>query len=127
MARAGAGSEVLRTLKYFSIVSLVRGRRARNVDVLVLFSQVKKLDRYEQFASAGRLMFLVAACLYPLFIFMPSVIRSEVSPDCTAPVRLVLLLMLLASGLLLTDAAHLGGRVVRQYGLPIMTAPDAEG
>ena len=85
------------------------------------------LKQHEQLAETVRMVFLVVTALYGLFILLPTVFRRWITPSYLVPVQLVFLLVLSTSGLLLADAAHLGGRLVHEYGIrAVTTASDAE-
>ncbi len=86
------------------------------------------LKQHEQLAELVRIVFLIVTVLYGLFVLLPSVIRKWITPSYLVPVQLVFLLVLSASNLLLANTAHLGGRLVHQYGVHavIDEAPPSE-
>lgn len=86
------------------------------------------LSQHEQLGELVRIVFLIVTVLYGLFVLLPSVVRKWITPSYLVPVQLVFLMVLLASNVLLANAAHLGGRLVHQYGVHAATAeaPQAE-
>jgi len=58
---------------------------------------------------------------------LPSVVRKWMIPSYLVPVQLVFLLVLLVSNVLLANTAHLGGRLVHQYGVHAAIAEATQG
>ena len=86
------------------------------------------LKQHEQLADLVRIVFLVVTVLYGLFVLLPVVVRKWITPSYLVPVQLVFFLVLLASNLLVANLAHLGGRLVHQYGVhaTLAEAPPSE-
>jgi len=82
------------------------------------------LRQHEQLADLLRIVFVIVTTLYALFTLLPSVVRTWIAPSYLVPVQMVFLLVLLASSLLVANTAHLGGRMVHEFGVrAVMTAP----
>ncbi len=75
------------------------------------------LGQHEQLGGLVRIVFLIVTLLFGLFVMLPSVIRKWLTPSYLVPIHLVFLLVLLVCNLLLANTAHLGGRLVHQYGV----------
>jgi uncharacterized membrane protein len=86
------------------------------------------LKQHEQLGELLRIVFSIVTVLYGLFVLLPIVIRRWITPSYLVPVQLVFLLVFLGLGLLLANTAHLGGRLVHQYGVhaAMAEAPPSE-
>jgi uncharacterized membrane protein len=86
------------------------------------------LKQHEQLGELVRIVFLIVTVLYGLFVLLPSVVRKWTTASYLVPVQLVFLVVLLAANVLVANTAHLGGRLVHQYGVhaAIAEAPQAE-
>jgi len=80
------------------------------------------LAEHEQLAGVVRIVFSIVTVLYGLFVLLPIVIRRWITASYLVPVQLVFLIVLMASNLLLANTAHLGGRLVHQYGVHAVMA-----
>jgi uncharacterized membrane protein len=84
------------------------------------------LKQHEQLAELMRIVFVIVTALYALFALLPSVVRTWITPSYLVPVQMVFLLVLLASSLLVANTAHLGGRLVHEYGVRAVMAASPE-
>jgi len=117
---------LLGTLGLFAAVAT--GEAARDVVEEGSDEMFSVLKQHEQLAELVRIVFSIVTVLYGLFVLLPSVVRRWITPSYLVPVQLVFLLVLLASSLLLANTAHLGGRLVHQYGVraTLNEAPPSE-
>jgi uncharacterized membrane protein len=111
-----------------TFAAVATGAAARDVVEEGSDEMFSVLKQHEQLAELVRTVFVIVTVLYGLFVLLPSVVRKWITPSYLAPVQLVFLLVLLASNLLVANTAHLGGRLVHQYGIhaDIDDAPRAE-
>jgi uncharacterized membrane protein len=111
-----------------TLAAVVTGEAARDAVEEGKDEMFAVLQQHERLADMVRIVLVVVTVLYALFTLLPSVIRSWITPSYLVPVQLVFLLVFLASGLLLANTAHLGGRLVHQYGVhaTLTAAPEAE-
>ncbi len=103
------------TVGMFAAVST--GEAARDVVEEGSPEMFQVLEEHEELGELMRVVFLIVTVLYGLFVLLPSVIRKWMIPSYLVPVNLVFLLVLLIGNLMLANTAHLGGRLVHQYGV----------
>jgi uncharacterized membrane protein len=123
---AAIGLLILGTAGIFAAVET--GEAARDVVEEGSDEMFAVLHQHEEIAELVRIVFVIVTVLYALFVLVPSVIRKWITPSYLAPVQFVFLLVLLASDVLIANTAHLGGRLVHQYGVhaALAEAPQAE-
>jgi uncharacterized membrane protein len=123
---AALGLLILGTAGAFAAVST--GEAARDVVEEGKDEMFAVLKQHEQLAEMVRIVFVIVTVLYALFTLLPSVVRTWITPSYLVPVQMVFLLVLLASSLLVANTAHLGGRLVHEFGVrAVLTAsPEAE-
>jgi uncharacterized membrane protein len=112
-----------------AFVAVTTGEAARDAVEDGSDAMFTVLKQHEQLGGLVRIIFLIVTVLYGLFVLLPSVIRKWITPSYLVPVQLVFLLVLLVSNLLMANTAHLGGRLVHQYGVhaAVADAPPLDG
>jgi uncharacterized membrane protein len=108
-------------------VAVATGEAARDVVEDGPDEMFTVLGQHEQLGELSRIVFLIVTMLYGLFVLLPSVVRKWMIPSYLVPVQLVFLLVLLVSNVLLANTAHLGGRLVHQYGVHAAIAEATQG
>lgn len=106
---------VMGTLGMF--VAVATGEAARDVIEDGPDEMFTVLGQHEQMGGLLRIVFLIVTVLFGLFVMLPTVIRKWLNPGYLVPIHLVFLVVLLVCNLLLANTAHLGGRLVHQYGV----------
>jgi len=107
-------------------VAISTGEAARDVVEDGEEEMFDVLQEHEDMAEQVRNVFVVLTAVYAFVVFLPLVAGSLQSWKFSLPANLLFLIALLGANLLLANTAHLGGRLVHQYGVLSELVPEGE-
>jgi len=107
-------------------VAISTGEAARDVVEDGEEEMFDVLQEHEDMAEQARNVFVVLTAVYAFVVFLPLVAGSLQSWRFSLPANLLFLIALMGANLLLANTAHLGGRLVHQYGVRSALADEGE-
>jgi len=84
------------------------------------------LSEHEELAELTRNVYVVLTAVYALFVLLPAMMKELLIRRYLVPVNFVFLVALGAGSLLLANTAHLGGRLVHEFGVKAVLATAVE-
>lgn len=108
-----------------AFVAVSTGKAARDVVEEGPDEMFEVLQQHEDMVEQARNVFVALTIIYAAIVFLPVVARSLQSWKFRMPANLVFLAALMGANLLLANGAHLGGRLVHQYGVKSALAPES--
>lgn len=81
------------------------------------------LEQHEELAERTKLVFSVLTFALAVLIFLPALLRRELSRVAYVAMPLIFLFFYGAGMLLLSNTAHNGGRLVHEFGVHAIVAP----
>jgi uncharacterized membrane protein len=82
------------------------------------------LERHEQLAETTRVVFSVLTVIFAAILFLPRLLRRSSTWLVSRALPLIFLVLYGAGMLLLVNTAHNGGRLVHEFGVKAMVAPE---
>jgi uncharacterized membrane protein len=83
------------------------------------------IQHHEQLAEKTRIVFTVLTLGFAAILFIPTLLKREVSRSSHMLLPLIFLCFYGAGAILLADTAHQGGRLVHEFGVRALVAPTA--
>ncbi len=109
-----------------AFVAVSTGEAARDVVEEGEDEMFDVLQQHEDVVEQARNVFVALTIVYAGIVFLPVVARSLQSWKFAMPANLVFLVALMGANLLLASGAHLGGRLVHEFGVKSALAPEGE-
>jgi uncharacterized membrane protein len=107
-------------------VAVSTGEAARDVVEDGEDEMFEVMQEHEDQMDQAFKVFVALTIVYAGIVFLPVVARSLQSWKFVMPANLVFLAALLGANLLLASGAHLGGRLVHEFGVRAALAPEGE-
>lgn len=83
------------------------------------------IQHHEELAERTRIVFTVLTLGFAAILFIPTLLKREVSRSSHVILPLIFLCFYGAGAILLANTAHQGGRLVHEFGVRAMVAPTA--
>jgi hypothetical protein len=109
-----------------AFVAVSTGEAARDVVEEGEDEMFEVMQQHEDLVEQARNVFVALTIVYAGIVFLPVVARSLQSWKFAMPANLVFLVALMGANLLLASGAHLGGRLVHEFGVKSALAPAGE-
>jgi uncharacterized membrane protein len=109
-----------------AFVSMSTGEAARDVVEDGADEMFEVMQQHEDAMEQARNVFVALTIVYAGIVFLPVVARSLQSWKFVMPANLVFLAALMGANLLLASGAHLGGRLVHEFGVKSALAPEGK-
>ena len=109
-----------------AFVAVSTGEAARDVVEDGEDEMFEVMQEHEDVVEQARNVFVALTIVYAGIVFLPVVARSLQSWKFAMPANLVFLVALMGANLLLASGAHLGGRLVHEFGVRSALAPEGE-
>ena len=109
-----------------AFVAVSTGEAARDVVEEGEDEMFDVMQQHEDIVEQARNVFVALTIVYAGIVFLPVVARSLQSWKFAMPANLVFLAALMGANLLLASGAHLGGRLVHEFGVKSALAPEGE-
>ncbi len=109
-----------------AFVAVSTGEAARDVVEEGEDEMFEVMQEHEDVVEQARNVFVALTIVYAGIVFLPVVARSLQSWKFAMPANLVFLAALMGANMLLASGAHLGGRLVHEFGVKSALAPEGE-
>ena len=109
-----------------AFVAVSTGEAARDVVEEGEDEMFEVMQQHEDLVEQARNVFVALTIVYAGIVFLPVVARSLQSWKFAMPANLVFLAALMGANMLLASGAHLGGRLVHEFGVKSALAPEGE-
>jgi uncharacterized membrane protein len=109
-----------------SFVSVSTGEAARDVVEEGVDEMFDVLQQHEEIMEQARNVFVALTIIYAAIVFLPVVARPLQSWKFTIPANLIFLAALMGANMLLASGAHLGGRLVHEFGVKSALGPEGK-
>lgn len=109
-----------------AFVAVSTGEAARDVVEDGADEMFQVLQQHEDILEQARNVFVALTIIYAAIVFLPVVARPLQSWKFTLPANLVFLAALMGANMLLASGAHLGGRLVHEFGVKSALAPEGK-
>lgn len=109
-----------------AFLAVSTGEAARDVVEEGEDEMFEVMQQHEDVMEQVRNVFVALTIIYAGIVFLPVVARPLQSWKFAMPANLVFLAALMGANLLLANGAHLGGRLVHEFGVKSALAPDGE-
>ncbi len=107
-----------------AFVAMSTGEAARDVVEEGEDEMFEVMQQHEDMMVQARNVFVALTIVYAGIVLLPLVARSLQCLKFAMPANLVFLAALMGANLLMASGAHLGGRLVHQYGVKSALAPE---
>jgi uncharacterized membrane protein len=109
-----------------AFVAVSTGEAARDVVEEGEDEMFEVMQEHEDVVEQARNVFVALTIVYAGIVFLPVVAKSLQSWKFAMPANLVFLVALMGANMLLASGAHLGGRLVHEFGVKSALAPEGE-
>ena len=109
-----------------AFVAVSTGEAARDVVEEGEDEMFDVMQQHEDVMEQARNVFVALTVIYAGIVVLPLLAKSLQSLKFAMPANLIFLAALMGANLLMASGAHLGGRLVHQYGVKSALAPEGE-